>query len=41
MTIGTVHDVEFGAELEPFEPDTSLSAASAFEFGARFLYVRQ
>jgi hypothetical protein len=30
MTIQTIHDVEFGAELEPFEPDTSLAAAGAF-----------
>lgn len=30
MTIATIHDVEFGAELPAFEPDTSLSATSAF-----------
>ena len=30
MSINTIHDVEFGAELEPFEPDTSLAAATRF-----------
>ncbi len=30
MTIETVHDVEFGAELPAFEPDTSLAVTSAF-----------
>lgn len=30
MTVKTIHDVEFGAELDPFEPDTSLSAARQF-----------
>ena len=30
MTVKTIHDVEFGAELDPFEPDTSLDAARAF-----------
>jgi len=30
MTINSIHDVEFGAELEPFEPDTSLDAARQF-----------
>lgn len=29
MTITTIADVEFGAELEPFVPDTSLATASA------------
>ena len=30
MAIETVHDVEFGAELEPFVPDTSLASTGAF-----------
>ena len=30
MKIATVADVEFGSELEPFEPDTSLPAVRAF-----------
>ena len=30
MTIRTIGDVQFGAELEPFAPDTSLAATSAF-----------
>ena len=30
MSINTIGDVEFGAELEPFTPDTSLDAARAF-----------
>lgn len=30
MTIATIEDVEFGAELPPFEPDTSLVATGAF-----------
>lgn len=30
MTVATIADVEFGAELEPFLPDTSLAATSAF-----------
>ena len=30
MTVATINDVEFGAELEPFEPDTSLAKTSAF-----------
>lgn len=30
MTVSTIADVEFGAELEPFEPDTSLKATSTF-----------
>ncbi|MEQ8992659.1 MAG: hypothetical protein RLO46_12625 [Pseudomonadales bacterium] len=30
MTIATIEDVEFGAELPPFEPDTSLRATGAF-----------
>ena len=30
MTIATIHDVEFGAELAPFEPDTSLDHVRAF-----------
>ncbi len=30
MSIQTIHDVEFGAELEPFEPDTSLAAVKPF-----------
>jgi len=30
MTVSTIHDVEFGIELEPFEPDTSLQATSTF-----------
>jgi hypothetical protein len=29
MTIRTIDDVEFGAELEPFVPDTSLAATGA------------
>jgi hypothetical protein len=29
MTIRSIEDVEFGAELEPFEPDTSLAATGA------------
>jgi acyl dehydratase len=29
MSIRSIHDVEFGAELEPFEPDTSLAATAA------------
>lgn len=29
MSIRSIHDVEFGAELEPFVPDTSLTATSA------------
>lgn len=42
MTIATIADVEFGSELEPFEPDTSLPAVRAFAnavgwgAGARF-----
>jgi hypothetical protein len=42
MTISTISDVEFGAELAPFEPDTSLPAVRAFAnavgwgAGARF-----
>jgi len=30
MAIDTVHDVEFGAELAPFVPDTSLASTGAF-----------
>ncbi len=30
MSVATIQDVEFGVELEPFEPDTSLAATSAF-----------
>ena len=30
MSINTIHDVEFGAELPGFEPDTSLAQTSAF-----------
>ncbi len=30
MSIETIADVEFGAELEPFQPDTSLAATGAF-----------
>ena len=30
MTVDTIMDVEFGAELEPFAPDTSLAATGAF-----------
>lgn len=30
MSIETVHDVEFGAELPPFHPDTSLANTGAF-----------
>jgi hypothetical protein len=30
MTIATIGDVEFGAELAPFEPDTSLGAVTPF-----------
>jgi len=30
MSINSIADVEFGVELEPFEPDTSLAATSAF-----------
>lgn len=30
MSVKTIADVEFGAELEPFQPDTSLAATSAF-----------
>jgi hypothetical protein len=29
MTVRSIEDVEFGAELEPFEPDTSLTATGA------------
>jgi len=29
-TVDTIMDVEFGAELEPFVPDTSLAATGAF-----------
>jgi hypothetical protein len=42
MSIHTIHDVDFGAELEPFEPDTSLVAVRPFAVavgwgaGARF-----
>jgi hypothetical protein len=30
MSVRTIADVEFGAELDPFEPDTSLACTSAF-----------
>lgn len=30
MSVTNIKDVEFGVELEPFEPDTSLAATSAF-----------
>lgn len=30
MSVERIGDVEFGSELEPFEPDTSLAAAGAF-----------
>ena len=30
MSINSIHDVEFGAELPTFEPDTSLVQTSAF-----------
>ncbi|HEY5646813.1 MAG TPA: hypothetical protein VIS76_12760 [Pseudomonadales bacterium] len=30
MTVSTIAEVEFGAELEPFAPDTSLAATSTF-----------
>jgi hypothetical protein len=30
MSVQTIDDVEFGMELEPFEPDTSLTAVRAF-----------
>ncbi len=30
MTVANIGDVEFGAELAAFEPDTSLSAVTAF-----------
>ncbi|HEY6598453.1 MAG TPA: hypothetical protein VIZ30_04040 [Pseudomonadales bacterium] len=30
MSINTIHDVDFGAELEPFVPDTSLAAVRPF-----------
>lgn len=30
MSIQTIHDVEFGAELPVFEPDTSIAATAAF-----------
>ena len=30
MTVATVHDVAFGAELDPFEPDTSLAVVRQF-----------
>lgn len=30
MNVRTIADVDFGAELPPFEPDTSLTAAGAF-----------
>ena len=42
MTIKTIDDVEFGAELPTFEPDTSLASVSQFAdavgwgAGARF-----
>jgi hypothetical protein len=43
VTIQNIGDVEFGAELEPFDPDTSLTAVSRFaaavgwgEGGGRF-----
>ncbi|MEZ5559031.1 MAG: hypothetical protein R3E86_10900 [Pseudomonadales bacterium] len=30
MTVSSIHDVEFGTELEPFLPDTSLTAVRPF-----------
>lgn len=30
MTIETIHDVEFGAEIDTFAPDTSLATTSEF-----------
>lgn len=30
MSVATIADVEFGAELAPFEPDTSLAAVTPF-----------
>jgi hypothetical protein len=30
MSINTIHDVDFGAELAPFVPDTSLAAVRPF-----------
>ena len=30
MSITTIHDVEFGAELPVFEPDTSLANVGVF-----------
>ena len=30
MSVKTIHDVDFGAELQPFEPDTSLAAVRPF-----------
>lgn len=30
MSINTIHDVEFGAQLPPFTPNTALSATSTF-----------
>ena len=42
MNINTIHDVDFGAELTPFVPDTSLDAVRPFAVavgwgrGARF-----
>lgn len=30
MSVKTIADVEFGAELEPFQPDTSLAATAPF-----------
>lgn len=30
MTVSSIREVEFGTELEPFEPDTSLTATSTF-----------
>jgi hypothetical protein len=30
MTVATIDDVDFGAELPPFEPDTSLAHVRAF-----------
>ncbi|MCB1685675.1 MAG: hypothetical protein R3E82_09560 [Pseudomonadales bacterium] len=30
MSVRSIADVEFGAELTPFEPDTSLAATSSF-----------
>ena len=42
MSINTIHDVTFGAELTPFDPDTSLAAVRPFAVavgwgaGARF-----